>query len=57
MASRPKVWFLCSEGHTKFVAPALDIFEPPVTATPQQEISKTLNSFKNSLKILNVYFP
>ena len=27
-----------------------------MTVTPQQEISKTLNSSKNSLKILNIYF-
>ena len=27
----------------------------PVTVTPQQKISKTLN-FQNSLKILNLYF-
>ena len=34
----------------------LDIFEIPVTVTPQQTISKTLNSSKTSLKVLNVYF-
>ena len=34
----------------------LDNFETPVTVTPQQKISKTLNSSKNSLKILSVYF-
>ena len=34
----------------------LDIFEAPVTVTPQHEISKTLNSSKIPLKILNVYF-
>ena len=28
----------------------LDIFETPVTVTPQQEISKTLNSSKITLK-------
>ena len=33
-----------------------DIFETPVTVTPSQEISKTLNSSKNSLKILSVTF-
>ena len=33
----------------------LDIFETPVTMTPQQEISKNFKFFKNSLKILNVY--
>ena len=32
-----------------------DIFETPVTVTPQQEISKTLNSSKIPFKILNVY--
>ena len=31
-------------------------FQTPVTVTPQQEISKTLNSSKIPLKILNVYF-
>ena len=34
----------------------LDIFETPVTVTPQQEISKTFKLFKNSLKILNIDF-
>ena len=34
----------------------LDIFETPVTVTPQQEISKTLSSSKTPHKILNVYF-
>ena len=34
----------------------LDIFETPVTVTPQQEISKSLKFFQNSLKILNVCF-
>ena len=34
----------------------LDIFETPVTVTPQQEISKTLNSAQISLKMLSVYF-
>ena len=38
------------------VAFILDIFETPVTVTPQQEISKTLNSSKIPLKILSVYF-
>ena len=33
----------------------LDIFETPVTVTPQQKISKTLNLPK-FLEILNVYF-
>ena len=36
----------------------LDIFETPVTVTPQQEISKTLNSSSSKIdwKLLNVYF-
>ena len=33
-----------------------DLFETPVTVTPQQEISKTLNSSKIPQKILNIYF-
>ena len=37
-------------------AQRLDIFETPVTMTPQQKISKSFNSCKNYLKILNVYF-
>ena len=35
---------------------SLDIFETPVTVTPQQKISKTLNSSNIPSKILNVYF-
>ena len=38
------------------MAKELDIFETPVTVTPQQEISKTLKFFQNSLDLLNVYF-
>ena len=34
----------------------LDIFENPVTVTPQQEISKTLNSSKFSKKYLTFTF-
>ena len=34
----------------------LDIFENPVTVTPQQEISKTLNSSKIPLKYLTFTF-
>ena len=34
----------------------LDIFETPVTVTPQQEISKTLNSSKIPLKYLTFTF-
>ena len=37
-------------------ATVLDIFETPVTMTPQQKISKTLNSSQSALKILHVYF-
>ena len=33
-----------------------DIFETPVTMTPQQEISKTPNSLQLLLGILNIYF-
>ena len=35
---------------------SLDIFETPVTVTHPQKISQTLNSAKNSRKMLNVYF-
>ena len=38
---------LCREGYFVYVF-VLDIFETPVTVTPQQEISKTLHSFKNT---------
>ena len=34
----------------------LDVFEAPVTVTPQQESSNTLNSSKFTFKRLNVYF-
>ena len=34
----------------------LDIFETPVTVTPQPKISKTEKFFKKFPKILNVYF-
>ena len=32
------------------MAQTLDIFETPVTVTPQQEISQNCKFFKNSLK-------
>ena len=38
------------------IARNLDIFETPVTVTPQQEISKTLNSSKIPLKYLTFTF-
>ena len=34
----------------------LDIFETPVTVTPQTENFKNFKFFKHSLEILNVYF-
>ena len=42
--------------HQTFFWPVeLDIFETPVTVTPQQEILNNLKFFQNPLKILNAF--
>ena len=46
---------LCSR-HMMCMIYEPDIFETPVTVTPQQENFKNFKFFKNSLKRLNVYF-
>ena len=49
--------FLCSRQHkASLKAKKLDIFETPVTVTPQKQISKTLNSSKIPLKYLAFTF-
>ena len=60
LISRPKTFplgrFSLPERDSPRKCLELDIFETPVAVTPQQKMSKTSNSFQNSLKILKVYF-